>query len=106
MTETIEVTAQGVLVPRPLFRAWGDVREVEVEQRADAIIIKPKGTPEAARHEQVIAKMKAAGLIDELPWEPSRGVSAQERTELAKALSKGKSLSTIILEDREDRARP
>lgn len=104
MTETIKVSSQGVLVPRPLLEAWGDIQEVKVEQRSGAIIITPKETPAAARHGQVIAKMKAAGLIDELAWEPSRGVPAEERTELAKALSKGKPLSEIIIEDREDRA--
>jgi hypothetical protein len=87
-----------------LLKAWGDIQEVEVEQRADAIIIKPKEKPQAVRHEQVIAKMKAAGLIDELPWAPSRGVSEQERAELAQALGEGKPLSEIIIEDREDRA--
>jgi hypothetical protein len=104
MTETIKVTLKGVLVPRPLLQSWGDIQEVEVEQRPDAIIIKPKEKPEIVRHGQVIAKMKAAGLIDELPWQPSRGVSAQERAELARALGRGKPLSEIIIEDREDRA--
>ena len=104
MTETIKVTSKGVLVPWPLLRAWGDIREVEVEQRADAIIIKPKERPEAVQHGKVIAKMKAAGLIDELSWTPTRGISKQERAELAQALSKGKPLSEIIIEDREDRA--
>jgi hypothetical protein len=104
MTETIKVTSQGVLVPRPLLQAWGDIKEVEVEQLADAIIIKPKEKVEAVRHGQVIARMKAAGLIDELLWTPSRGISAQERAELAHALGKGKPLSEIIIQDREDRA--
>ena len=104
MTETVKVTSQGVLVPHTLLQAWGDIQEVEIEQRSDAIIIKPKEPSAAALHEKVIAKMKAAGLIDELPWAPSRGVSAVERAELAKTLSKGKPLSEIIIEDREDRA--
>ena len=104
MTETIKVSPQGVLVPRPLLKAWGDIQEVEVEQRADAIIIKPKERAKAARHGRVIVNMKAAGLIDELPWLPSQGVSGQERAELARALGKGKTLSEIIIEDREDHA--
>jgi len=29
----VKVTSQGVLVPRPLLAAWGDVGEVEIEQR-------------------------------------------------------------------------
>ena len=104
MTETVKVTSQGVLVPRPLIQAWGDIQEVEIEQRPDAIVIKPKGQPVVGPRDRIIEEMKAAGLIDELPWKPSPGVSAEERARLAKALSKGKPLSEIIIEDREDRA--
>ena len=44
MTRTlaIKVTPQGVLVPRPLIAAWGDVEEVHIEQYADTIVIKSK----------------------------------------------------------------
>ena len=42
MTETVKVTSQGVLVPRSLIQAWGDIQEVEIEQRPDAIIIRPR----------------------------------------------------------------
>ena len=43
MTETVKATSRGVLVPRALIEAWGDIQEVEIEQHLDAIIIKPKG---------------------------------------------------------------
>jgi hypothetical protein len=87
MTETIKVTVQGVLVPRPMIQAWGDVQEVEIEQRPDAIIIKPKGRPATELRERIIAEMKAAGLVEDLPW-----------------VGQGKPLSEIIIEEREDRA--
>jgi hypothetical protein len=103
MTETIKVTNQGVLVPRPLLQAWGDIEEVEVEQRPDAIVIKPKSPALARSREQMLKEMKAAGLIQELHGTPPPKVSAKERARLAKKLGQGKPLSEIIIEDREDR---
>jgi hypothetical protein len=99
-----KVTSQGVLVPRPLITAWGDVEEVEIEQHADVIVIKPKD--DNARHSQVqiVNEMKAMGLIEDLPWAHPPAVSAKERTRLAKKLSHGKPLSEIIIEDRKGRA--
>jgi hypothetical protein len=99
-----KVTPQGVLVPRPLITAWGDIEEVEIEQHADVIVIKPKH--DNARHSQaqIVNGMKATGLIEDLPWAQPPVVSAKERASLAKKLSHGKPLSEIIIEDREDRA--
>jgi hypothetical protein len=99
-----KVTPQGVLVPRPLITAWGDIEEVEIEQHADVIVIKPKD--DNARHSQaqIVNGMKATGLIEDLPWAQPPVVSAKERASLAKKLSHGKPLSEIIIEDREDRA--
>jgi len=104
MTETVKVTAQGVLVPRPLIAGWGDIQEVEIERRADAIIIKPKGQVTDQLHERVIREMKTAGLIEDLPWAHPPAVSREERARLGKALSKGKPLSEIVIEEREERA--
>jgi antitoxin component of MazEF toxin-antitoxin module len=104
MTETVKVTSQGVLVPRLLIQAWGDIQEVEIEQRPDALVIKPKRRSSAQSREKMIEEMKAAGLIEELHGAPPPKVSAEERARLAKILSQGKPLSEIIIEDREDRA--
>jgi hypothetical protein len=95
-----KVTPQGVLVPRPLITAWGDIEEVEIEQHADVIVIKPKH--DNARHSQaqIVNEMKATGLIEDLPWAQPPVVSAKERARLAKKLSHGKPLSEIIIEDR------
>jgi hypothetical protein len=100
----VKVTPQGVLVPRPLITAWGDVEEVEIEQRANAIIVKPKTDRANRLHAQIVNDMKAAGLIEDLPWAQPRVVSSEERARLAKKLSHGKPLSEIIIEDREDGA--
>ncbi len=104
MTETVKVTAQGILVPRPLIEGWGDIQEVEIERRSDAIIIKPKGQHTDQLRERVIQEMKAAGLIEELPWAHPPVISGEERARLAKTLSRGKPLSEIIIEEREERA--
>jgi hypothetical protein len=104
MTETVKVTAQGVLVPRPLIEGWGDIQEVEIEQRSDAIIIRPKGQYTGHVHERVIEGMKAAGLIEDLPWAHPPVIPAEQRVHLAKRLSQGKPLSEMVIEDREDRA--
>jgi len=100
----VKVTPQGVLVPRPLITAWGDVQEVEIEQRADVIVIKPKANHASQLHAQIVNEMKAAGLIEDLPWAQPPVVSSEERTRLARKLSHGNPLSEIIIEDREDRA--
>ena len=96
----VKVTPQGVLVPRPLITAWGDVEEVEIEQRANAIIVKPKTDRASGLHAQIVSDMKAVGLIEDLPWAQPPLVSSEERTRLAKKLSHGKPLSEIIIEDR------
>lgn len=103
MTVTVPVTSQGVLVPRSLIQDWGDIQEVAIEQRPDAIMIKPKGRPVVKSHHQIIEEMKAAGLIEEMHGTAPPKVSAEERARLAKILSRGKPLSEIIIEDREDR---
>ncbi|GAB4549647.1 MAG: hypothetical protein Kow0063_44460 [Anaerolineae bacterium] len=99
----VKVTSQGVLVPRPLITAWGDVEEVEIEQQADAIIITPKVNQASQLQAQIVRQMKTAGLIEDLPWAQPRQVSPEERARLAKKLSHGKPLSEIIIEDRGDR---
>ncbi len=98
----IKVTPQGVLVPSPLIQAWGDVEEVEIEQRPDALIITPKERGADQVQARIVSEMKAAGLIEDLPWAQPREVSSQERADLAEKLSHGKPLSQVILEDRED----
>ena len=106
MTKVVaaKVTSQGVLVPRPLMTAWGDIQEVEIEQHPYAIIIKPKANHASRLHAQIVSEMKAVGLVEDLPWAQPPVVPSEERARLAKKLSHGKPLSEIIIEDREDRA--
>ncbi len=104
MKVAIKVTPQGVLVPRPLIKAWGDVEEVEIEQRPDALIITPKDHEADQVQARIVNEMKAAGLVEDLPWAQPREISSEERADLAKKLSQGKPLSQVILEDRESYA--
>ena len=101
----VKVTPQGVLVPRPLIAALGgDVEEVEIEQRSDAIIIKAKTKRASQLRAQILREMKAAGLIEDLTWAQPPAISSEERARLAKQLSYGRPLSEIIIEDRESHA--
>jgi hypothetical protein len=99
----VKITPEGVLIPHPLLEAWGDIQEVEVEQRADALVVKPKADL-GQLHDRIVNEMKAIGLIEELPWEPPVGVSAEVRASLAEKLSHGRPLSELIIEDREEHA--
>jgi antitoxin component of MazEF toxin-antitoxin module len=106
MTTAIEikVTSQGVLIPRPLIAAWGDVDTVEIEQHVNVIIVKPKSDQAAQVRAQIVREMKAEGLIETLPWTQPPRISAEERTRLAEVLSQGKPLSEIIIEERGEHA--
>jgi len=103
MSQVVKVSARGVWVPRLLIQAWGQVDEVEIEQRPDAIIIKPLGRAGPTR-QQIIAEMRAAGLIEDLPWPRPRPVPAAEQARLARKLGDGRPLSEIILDEREEPA--
>ena len=99
-----KVTPRGVLVPRSLIATWGNVREVEIERHADTVIIRPKPAEVAPWRGQVISKMKAAGLIEDLSWPEPLVVSPEARARLTEKLSLGKPLSELIMEDREEYA--
>ena len=104
MTSTVmKVTSQGVLVPTTMLAAWGDVDEVEIEQREDAIIIKPKESQGGSAGDRIVREMKADGLVETLPWNRPPAVSPERRAELAEKLSSGKPLSEVIIEGREER---
>jgi len=74
-----KVTPRGVLVPRALIATWGDLREVEIEKYADTVVIRPRPAEAAPWRGQVIGKMKAAGLIEEMPWPEPPVVSPEAR---------------------------
>jgi hypothetical protein len=100
----IKVTDQGVLVPRPLLAGWGDIEEVEIEQRADAIIIKPKDAQVPSVRDRIVREMAHEGLVETLPWAQPPLVPPEERARLAEKLTHGDPLSEVIIEEREERA--
>jgi len=103
MTVVVKVAPQGVLVPHPLLVPWGDVQEVEIKQHARSIVIQPKARRVSPAHARIVDEMKAAGLVENVPWMPPPVVSAEERARLAEKLSQGQPLSEIIIVDREER---
>jgi hypothetical protein len=95
---------EGVLIPHPLVEAWGDIQEVEIEQRADALLVKPKVDRTNRLRDRIVDEMKTAGLIEDLPWVRPPEVSTEARARLAEKLGHGQPLSELILEDREEHA--
>lgn len=102
-TIDVKVTQRGVLIPRRMVTAWGDVKEVEIEQRADIIIIKPKLTAPPQR-EQIMQELRAAGLVEEMPWADLTPPPPERRAYLIDRLSQGGPLSQHILADRDETA--
>jgi len=100
----VKITDEGVLIPHPLLEAWGDIQVVEIEQHADALVVKPKVNHTSRLHDRIVNEMKVAGLVEELPWAPPLAVSAEARAHLAEKLSQEQPLSELILEYREERA--
>jgi virulence-associated protein VagC len=100
MTTTIAVqmTPQGLLIPRA---ALGDWDEVEVWRENQRIIIQPQASSPAQERELVIQALRQDGLLVEIVGEPlSPPVTPEERVELAKKLSVGRPLSEIVIEER------
>ena len=97
-TLTVQMTRQGLLLPRALFQNWG---EVEVVQERRQIVIRPKTPTLSQERQAVIQALRQDGLLTEIPAEPAvHLVSAGERAELAKKLSPGRPLSEIVIEER------
>ena len=100
MTRTIAVqmTPQGLLIPRA---ALGDWDEVEVWQENQRIIIQPQALSPAQERELVIQALRQDGLLVEMAGESlSPPVTPEERAELAKKLGVGRPLSEIVIEER------
>ncbi len=100
----VKITDEGVPIPQPLLEAWGDIQEVGIEQRADALVVKPQAESSRGLYDLIVEEMKAAGLIEELPWTPPLAVSVDARARLTEKLSHRQPLSELILKDREERA--
>jgi len=101
---TVQVTPQGLLIPRAAIREWLD-RGIEVVKDKDEerIVIQPRSAPRTER-ERVLQILEASGLLVKPQWKPtSPPVSPAERAELAGKFSVGQPLSEIVIEEREER---
>ena len=97
-TLAIQMTGQGLLLPRTLLRDWG---EIEVVQEKWQIVIRPKNSTLAREHQAVIQALRQDGLLAEAPaGSPIPPVSAEERAHLAQKLSQGRPLSEVVIEER------
>jgi virulence-associated protein VagC len=102
-TVSVKVSQQGVLVPRSLVAGWDEVQEVDIEQRADALIIRPRRAETERLNAEIRQEMKAMGLVEDLPWDQPPVVPAAERTRLARKLGAGQPLSEAIIRERDTR---
>ena len=96
-TLTVQMTKQGLLLPRAALGDW-HTQELEVVRGRECIVIRPR--PAADSRSQVRLVLQDAGLLYEPQGEPLPPVSEEERAELARKLSRGRPLSEIIIEER------
>ena len=101
-TLTVQMTPQGLLIPRAALGGWY-TKELEAVWEEHKIVIRPRPTPADVRS-QVQRVLRVAGMLYEPHWETPPPVSPEERARLAKKLAQGQPLSEIIIADREDRA--
>jgi hypothetical protein len=92
------------MISHPLIDAWGEASDLEIEQIADALVIRPKANHDRRLRDRIVNEMKTAGLIEDLPWAQPPTISLEERARLAEKLGHGKPLSELILEEREESA--
>jgi len=95
----VQITEQGILLPRAAYQDWGDIEVIKEERR---IIIRPKALTPQQEQDLAIQALREDGLLAELNWEATYPpVTPKERAELARKLSAGRPLSEIIIEERE-----
>jgi hypothetical protein len=101
-TLSLTVTEDGLRLPRELFKRLG---EVEVIEREDYVLIKPKAAPEPASdlRPRVRSALVAAGLAATPDWPVPGVITTEDRARLAQALSVGKALSEVIIDERNER---
>jgi hypothetical protein len=99
----LQLTAQGVLIPLQAVQEWLD-RGLEIVKDKEQIVIRPRPQPVPDRA-KVLQVLDEAGLLS--PPEPLppgfKPLSAQEKEALSHKLSLGRSLSSLIIEERADR---
>lgn len=102
-TLSLTVTEDGLRLPRQLFPRLG---EVEVIERRDYILIKPKPQTTSGNdlRSRALVLLSEAELVFVPTWSQPPSTSPAERAELARKLNVGRPLSAIIIEERTERA--
>jgi len=100
-TIAMQMTSKGLLIPRDALGDW-ESRDLEAVREGQSIVIRPRST-RADTRAQVRQVLREAGLLYEPDWETPPPVSPAERARLAQKLARGRPLSEIIIEEREDR---
>ena len=102
-TITVQITPEGLLVPRAAVAGW---EEIEVIKREQQIVIRPKKVSARQEWETMVQSLRQARLTSPLA-DTSSGqavpISPERRAELAQALAIGKPLSEIVIEERAER---
>ncbi len=62
-TVVVQMTPQGILIPRAAFQDWGEIEIVQEKQR---IVIQPKALTPAQERELVIQALRQDGLLVEM----------------------------------------
>ncbi len=96
----VQITEQGILLPRAAYQDWGEIEVIKEEQR---IIIRPKVLTSQQERELAVQALREDGLLAEPHWEAMYPpVSPEERVKLARKLGAGRPLSEIMIEEREN----
>lgn len=95
----IRMTPQGLLIPRAALGDWA-AQELEAVRERQSIVIRPKPVS-SSEQQQVLQALREDGLLVEIPQPPLQPPpTPEERAELARKLSLGRSLSEIVIEER------
>jgi hypothetical protein len=100
-TIALEITPQGLLIPRNALGDWRD-KELEAVWEKQGIVIRPKSAATDTRP-QVRQILREARMLYEPNWETPPSVSPEERLRLSKKLAQSQPLSEVIIADREER---
>ena len=97
----VRMTARGLLLSYPMLQDW---EEIEIIAETRRIIIRPRISSSSERR-QVLQTLESCGFLPSAEPLPAdyAPLSAVEQVELAQVFSVGKPLSTIIIEEREER---
>lgn len=95
---TVQVTEQGMMIPRTVIASWG---EVELIQTDEFIIIRPRIPAPGRDRALAIQALREDGLLYESEGETDLPIILdEERTELARQLSSDHPLSESVMKGR------